>query len=274
MNAPCQWPLSFAGCAGGTPPAIWAGAPEESRDLFARMAAEYLWRWTGRTLGVCEVTVRPCRQDCPDGRSTFHGSGPSGSLRWQPVLIGGEWFNLGCGSCGDACDCYGATSALRLPGPVASVVEVNLDGEILDPDTAYRLEGDRLYRVDGKGWPTCQNMAAAPGEPGAWTITYEHGVPVPPGGQVAAGLLAIELLKAACGDKSCGLPQRVQTVTRQGVSVAVLDSFDDIDKGHTGIWLIDSWVASMSQPPRRSVVLSPDTRARMRTSARPERGTP
>src|SRR3546814_4772015 len=50
---------------------------------------------------------------------------------------------------------------------------------------------------------------------------------------ISAGRLANELAKAACNDKSCGLPQRVQSITRQGVTVAVLDSFDDIDTGHT-----------------------------------------
>jgi hypothetical protein len=38
----------------------------------------------------------------------------------------------------------------------------------------------------------------------------------------------------------------------------MLDAFDDIEKGHTGIWIIDSWVTSITQPPARSVVLSPD----------------
>src|SRR3546814_8783259 len=67
-----------------------------------------------------------------------------------------------------------------------------------------------------------------------------------------------DLAKAACNDKTCGLPRRVQSVTRQGVTVAVLDAFDDIDEGHTGIWLIDSWVASVVRRPRKMRVLSPD----------------
>src|SRR3546814_20637846 len=71
-------------------------------------------------------------------------------------------------------------------------------------------------------------------------------------------MLAVERAKAACNDKSCGLPRRVQSVTRQGVTVAVLDAFDNIDEGHTGIWLIDSWVASVVRRPRKMRVLHPD----------------
>src|SRR3546814_15264182 len=101
-------------------------------------------------------------------------------------------------------------------------------------------------------------MGAAGGEADTWSILYNRGYPVPAGGQVAAGLLAVELAKAACGDKSCGLPQRVQSITRQGVNIAVLDAFDAIDPGHTGIGLIDSWVASVVRRPPRLRVYSPE----------------
>src|SRR3546814_17185264 len=83
-------------------------------------------------------------------------------------------------------------------------------------------------------WPTCQNMNLADGAEDTWSVTYVKGYAVPKGGQVAAGMLAVELAKAACNDKTCGLPRRVQSVTRQGVTVAVLDAFDDIDEGQIG----------------------------------------
>lgn len=264
-TAPCSWPVSYAECH--TLPDGWKPAEGEpasvEREQYERMAAEFLWRWTGRSLGVCETTIRPCRETCCGERpSTFEGRGPhpSGRTPWTPVLIGGEWFNVSCWACGpDACGCR-SPYALRLPGPVASITEVKIDGQVLDP-SAYRLDSHRdLVRLDGEGWPTAQDHAQPDTAAGTWSVTYDRGVEVPIGGQVAAGLLAVELWKAACGDKGCALPQRVQTVTRQGVTVAMLDSFDDIDKGHTGIFLIDSWVASMTQTPRQSSVYSPDTK--------------
>lgn len=258
---PCDWPVDYSACGGGLPEPL-ASLPASGVATFEEMAATYLWDWTGRKYGQCEVTLRPCRQDCWEGRSTFWGGsgGPlRGGLPFTPALIRGQWYNLGCGTCGDACGC-GSTQALRLPGPIASVGEVQIDGTVLDP-AAYRVDNGRfLVRQDGALWPTCQDMNLMLGQPDTWGVTYTKGYAVPKGGQVAAGLLANELAKAACNDKTCGLPRRVQSITRQGVTVAVLDAFDDIDEGHTGIWLIDSWVASVVRRPRRMRVLSPDRR--------------
>lgn len=258
---PCDWPVDYSACGGGLPEPL-ASLPASGVATFEEMAATYLWDWTGRKYGQCEVTLRPCRQDCWEGRSTFWGGsgGPlRGGLPFTPALIRGQWYNLGCGTCGDNCGC-GSTQALRLPGPIASVGEVQIDGTVLDP-AAYRVDNGRfLVRQDGALWPTCQDMNLMLGQPDTWGVTYTKGYAVPKGGQVAAGLLANELAKAACNDKTCGLPRRVQSITRQGVTVAVLDAFDDIDEGHTGIWLIDSWVASVVRRPRRMRVLSPDRR--------------
>jgi hypothetical protein len=377
-SGPCDWPVSYASC--GSCEAL-TGMEESEQAEVEAMAAEFLWHWTGKVFGLCPVTVRPCRSDCTAGRSTFYGSGPyaDGSAPWGPVLIQGEWFNLRCGQCAsDGCSCSGATPSLLLPGPVAEITEVLIDGAVLSPD-AYRVDNSSyLVRTDGGGWPACQDLASpadsssageveraaaatpvvgtilekgdpsdpflqvsfedfpwpttygtlslnglgydnvtgpfselpnpltavinfppdpvdssvgdlvitlaeapgwearielpwflAPGEPATaqvtdpsalptadednpaantFQITYQRGVPVPTGGQLAAGLLACEYAKALCNDSSCQLPKRVQSISRQGVTVAaVLDSFDDIDTGHTGIWLIDSWVASVTK---------------------------
>src|SRR3546814_14899634 len=100
-------------------------------------------------------------------------------------------------------------------------------------------------------------MGAAGGEADTWSILYNRGYPVPAGGQVAAGLLAVELAKAACGDKSCGLPQRVQAITRQGVTIAVLDAFADTDTRHTALWLLGSSRALADRRPARYRATSP-----------------
>lgn len=247
---PCDWPVSYAACApdGGLPEPL-ASMPSSGVTNFETMAATYLWNWTGKALGLCEVTISPCRADCTAGMSSYWGSGPKAGPfggTWTPVIIDGLWFNVGCGICGDTCGCD-SVSPLAIPGPVDSVSEIKVDGEVLNAEVYYVDNNSLLVRTDGQRWAPC-----------GLEITYERGVAVPIGGQIAAGVLANELAKAACGDKTCGLPQRVQTITRQGVTVALLDAFDDIDKGHTGIWLIDSWLASMMQPPPPSRVLSPD----------------
>lgn len=215
-------------------------------------AAEYLYRWTGGAFGLCEITIRPCRSDCHDGRSTYRGT-------WAPALVNGDWSSVSCGSCGDLCGCGDSgASSLRLPGPVYAVTAVVIDGELLDPSN-YRVDNKQLLvREDGEGWPTCQDLSLPEGEVGTFTISYQLGNPVPPGGQLAAETLACELAKAISGDGTCQLPQRVQSITRQGVTIAMLDSFDDVDKGHTGIWIIDSWIASIRNIPRSFSVRSVD----------------
>jgi hypothetical protein len=211
------------------------------------MATEYLWRWTGKQFGQCEVTLRPCRQDCTAGLSTYQGGTALNGFGapFTPALVGGEWFNIGCGICGDQCGCQ-ASRSLVFEKPVSAIVSVNLGGQVLAP-SAYRVDNHRfLVRQDGGEWPYCQDMSAPLGATDTWGVTVKTGAPVPTGGRIAAGKMACELAKAACGDSGCQLPQRWQTITRQGVTIsAAIDLFQGLDEGKTGIWLIDSWVASV-----------------------------
>jgi hypothetical protein len=253
-----EWPVDYGQC--GTCGDL-ASMPASGIARFESMASEFLWRWTDRQFGLREGTIRPCRQDCTEGLSTYYGAGGGlhGSSPFSPTLIRGEWFNIGCGSgCGDACGCSWGR-ALRFEIPVYDIVSVEIDGATL-PATAYRVdEGRFLVRQDGGVWPYCQNMNAVLGSEDTWAVTLRTGSPVPVGGQVAAGKLACELAKAACGTKGCELPSRVQSVTRQGVSISMmLDTFDDLDKGRTGIWLIDSWIASVTKPDIGFSIASPD----------------
>ena len=245
----CEWPV------------VW---PEACRELdpvraertaaFVEMATDLLWNWTGRRFGVCPVTVElshdPLVCGCGAAGSTYWGRDRPrgwGASPWTPVLLGGRVFNVSCGCGVDPCVC-GPRRAdeLRLPGPVASVETVSVAGVVL-PATAWRFTGGVLARVDGQPWPH-----------DGLVVEYGRGVEVPVGGQIAAGVLAWELSKAVECPDECELPQRVQSVTRQGVSVTVLDQFEDLDEGRTGIWLIDSWVASVTRPPSGGSVLSPD----------------
>lgn len=224
----------------------------EDRALFERMAIDYLWRWSGRGFGTCPVTVRPCR-DTPSQSPLY----PQGSGAWDPVILGGNWFNLGCGFCGPRCSCSEVTH-IDLPGPIDRIEKIEIEGVIL-PNSAYRVDNFRtLVRTDGEGWPLFNDSGAPSGSQGVWEVTYSRGVPVPEGGQVAAGILACEFWKASNNDSSCQLPKRLSSITRQGVSLAILDNFEDIDTGHTGIWLVDSWIASVTKVVPSARVYSPD----------------
>lgn len=265
MTAPCDWPLLGAEDCTDLD-ALDEASEGPSRADVEAMAAAYLWNWTGKRYGVCEVTVRPQRQDC-NGSTYLGASGhPSGGAPWRPVLLDGVWHNVGCGECGSVCGCTSVWT-VRLPGPVVEVTAVTVDGAALDP-SAYRVDDRKLLvRQDGGTWPACNDLSEPPTEEGTWQVDYTRGVEVPRGGQIAAGVLACEFAKAMRRNADCQLPQRIQTVTREGVTVGVLDPFDGIDTGKTGIWLIDSWVASVTQAPARSTVHSPDRRPTRRTTS-------
>lgn len=251
----CGWQPSFAECRSV---AALDDIDEEQRVAVEQMACDLLWNWTGRVFGACPVEYRPCRQNCgQEGFSSGSWAVALGGSPWTPVLAGGQWRNVACGVCGDTCGC-GSTPALRLPYPVSSIEQVVIDGQILSPN-AYRLDsGSLLQRLDGGRWPTCQNLGLPSTEPGTWRIDYLWGLPVPVGGQVAAGLLAAEMAMALCNDAACKLPQRIQSVTRQGITVTMLDPFEDVNEGRTGIWLVDAWVASVTRPKRGGRVFSVD----------------
>lgn len=255
---PCpDWPVVY--------PSDCTAMDEVAEPLvFEQIAADYLRAWTG--YGTCPVLLRPCRSDC-DSFATFWGYGPftrgtaarkSRGFGWGPALINGQWYNLGCGACGDDCSCGSGAAALRLPGPVAAITTVLVGGELLH-SSAYRVDNHALLvRTDGGAWPTCQDMSEPADGPNAFSVDYLHGIEVPIGGQLAAGALACELAKATIGDTSCQLPRRIQTIARQGLTTTFLDSMDDLDKGRTGIWLVDSWVASVTNAPVAGRVYSVD----------------
>lgn len=247
---PCEWPV--VGC-GDCDALNELETPQDGRvsaDQIREFATGFLWAVTGRKFGVCPVSVRPVAR-C--GPSTWND--PVGA--WEPALIGGEWHNLTCGACSGQCGCD--APGVVLPGPVSEVTQVTIDGVTVDP-SEYRIDSRAvLVREDG-AWPTTQDLDLPAGAPGTWQIDYLRGVPVPTGGQVAAGLLACELAKAVCGRRDCQLPQRVQSVTRDGMSLTMLDPFDGFTDGQTGIWAIDAWVSSQVKAPRPLRVFSPDYR--------------
>ena len=103
---------------------------------------------------------------------------------------------------------------------VASITEVNIDGEVLPPD-AYRVDNFRLLvREDGECWPACQSMGRPLGTPGTMGITYVPGVAPGAAGLWAAGVLACEYALACTGGK-CRLPSSVTSVSRQGVTMVM-----------------------------------------------------
>ena len=103
------------------------------------------------------------------------------------------------------------------------------------------------------------DLSLAPGEANTWTVRLRQGIPVPSAGQHAAGVLACELWKSMTS-QACRLPQRVTDITREGVSMTVLDPQDFLDEGKTGLPEVDQFLSAVNPAGRRGVayVWSPD----------------
>lgn len=243
MGQPCEdWPLNEA-CTRGLD-------PEQDVDAYAiSVATELLWRATAGIYGTCTVKVRPCGRTCQSAAFAY----------WPVQTSTGEWINVTCGCEESACGCC-HVSDIKLVGPVASVTEVKIDGVIVVPNT-YRIDdGYKLTRVgDAPPWPKCQDLGAAPTAPNTFQITYLKGIPVPVGGQYALAALAAEI-KKSCNGSECRLPARVTSVTRQGISAAMINDIDFLRSGLSGVPEADAWVVSVNPLNQRSqsAVYSPD----------------
>jgi hypothetical protein len=228
-------------------------------------ATQILDALTGRRFAQCPVNYRPCGPKCQGtfGYLTWPVGSPSNGagVPWMvPFIDSGIWRNCVCPG---ACSCR-ARCEVPFPGPVAAVTEVKVDGLTLDP-SAYRLDMYRgvpvLVRTDGLCWPECQDTELGPDDLGSFTIVYQPGEPLPLAGRTAAGMLACEFLKA-CQGQACALPQQLQSLTRNGVQVEIVDPASLLENGLTGVAMVDLWIRAVNplRKAQRSRVYSSDNR--------------
>jgi hypothetical protein len=256
VPGPCDWTVDTTCIVG------WADYTNEQRSRAISWATFILDALTGHQFAQCPVTVRPCGDGCglfngyttwPVGAAAANAPGP-----WMvPYVVGGVWLNC---SCGGGCSCLPACR-VDLGVPVAEITEVKVNGAVLDP-SAYQLQGAFLVRTDGGAcWPSCQDTALPDTEDGTFSVTYRPGRALPIAGQIAAGRLAGEFVKA-CAGASCSLPAQISSLTRQGVDVEFVDPTTVFEQGRTGIPEVDLFVNAVNPGGmrRRSRVMSPDVR--------------
>lgn len=234
-TGPCDtWDLSL-GCLDDA--GVLVGGCEEDEPVDAAIvaaaelsASEILWAVTGRQFGTCSAVIRPCRPGCSPCDEPVTGP-------W-PALIGGRWYNMAC-ACGTTCTCAGNRMAqARMPTPVCEVIEVLVDGVVLDPGAYAVLDRTTLIRIDGDNWPMCNDLTLPDSEAGTWSVALTWGKAVPQLVLDAAAEIACEFLKARLG-QPCKLPQRVTNLTRQGVTMSFADPQDFFRDGRTGFYLAD-----------------------------------
>ena len=221
------------------------------------VASYLLWAMSGRKYtGEVTVTERYVCAKRP------YRMGPS-SKNYYGTLIDGEFYNIPITDFQEYAELVSLglspESRIKLRGrPVTKVHSVRTrDGRILDPSSYYLVDHSTLQAAAGVPWTPC-NVE----------ITYTYGAPVPVAGKMAARTLAVEFAKLWAGDDDCMLPQRITSISRQGVSYTLLDSQDFIDDVRTGLYAVDLFLKT-SNPDKaraRSRVFSPDVpRARRYT---------
>lgn len=153
-----------------------------------------------------------------------------------------------------------AETRIRLRGqPVHEIKAVrSVTGQVFSQDDYYMVDRSTLQFQTG--------VLVVPAD---IEITYTFGSNPPVLGKMAARRIAMEFIKLWEGDETCALPERVTSITRQGVSYTLLDSQDFLQEMRLGIYEIDLFLKTTNpnKAQRRSKVFSPDlSRARRYTT--------
>lgn len=234
-EAPCSWVVDPTDLC-----STWAATSAAEKAYALRFATHVVWAATGRRFGLCPVTVRPCKPRQDPLYLTFPVQASWGLWVDAGSTISNAVAPVAC--CPSACACN--VQAITLPGPVGAITAVTINGAVLDP-AKYRLVGNLLIRQDGEAWPQVQNLSAVAGSADTWSIAYTRGEAVPQAVLDAAGVYACEVARGRTGGQ-CFLPQRIQSVTRQGTEITFIDQADYLDKGLTGVAEVDQIIRTVN----------------------------
>lgn len=220
----------------------------ENIQLFNDMAEIYstdLFDSTGRKYtGCCELTFIPCREKCDDAAAAIPGleDWPYPSIPIQTGFTSTPTF-INCWKCSCACDtcnCWGGDK-LELPMlPAREIVEIVIDGEILDASKYQIVESVWLVRTDGGRWPSLSC-----GDDDAFRISYRYGWDLPPIGKRLFAQYVCELVRE-CKGLDCALSEIHRTETRLIVKGKIERSLPKVqyldDNLLTGYPPLDRWI--------------------------------
>ena len=157
-------------------------------------------------------------------------------------------------------------SAIALKGrpvQVIHTVRVGEDLEVLNPDD-YWVTDHTTLRFKR---PVSGDVE----------VTYEYGALPPAAGRMAARQLAQQFAMLWGGrEEDCALPDRVTSISRQGMSMTILDQQDFIDELRTGVYSVDLFLKATNpfKATRRSRVFSPDISRGVKTTPQPPKLAP
>lgn len=273
IAGPCgDWPLDETICDD------WASMPAVTGHA-ATIAVNNLWALTGRRLGTCQATIRPCAKADPYFTSTYNSGGtfPPGAAHTLPgtafsiLAIDGTRSNIlaACGDCFDS-----GRAELHLPfRNVVSVDDVTIEGTPVATgagESTFAIFDNNIVVWQHAGadhlFPNYQDLTRPLGENKTWSITVTYGIPLPSDAAAITGLYACELAKAL-SDRKCALPRKLDTLSRQGVTMTFVNS-DYLSQGLVGHPDVDQWIVRLNpyRQTQPSQVFSPESiRDRPRT---------
>jgi len=243
-----------------TPEELGAYANTEYAYQAAKSASNILWALSGRKYnGVTTVTERYA---CA---SRTYRYGPSNRNNIADI-IGGEIHNIPSSDLDFfddmTSDGVSPSTRLRLRGrPVQRIHTIrDRSGKVIDSSNYYLVDSSTVQAAPGVAWTPCDVE-----------VTYTYGIDAPTLGKMAARTLAKELAKGWAGDDDCMLPQRVTSISRQGVSYTLLDQQDFLDELRTGIYEIDLFLRTVNpdKARARARVFTPDVPRARRATPKP-----
>lgn len=197
----------------------------------AEFATHVLWALSGRRYTGVVTTTETYEYVASDATMSLVSSALS--QRGTPVLTNGVVINTAAGSC--SCHTTGHAH-LRLRGfPVQSVSSVVVNGSAVDR-ADYWLENRSVLSLKA---PSRSNEICTA------VVTYSYGTGIPAAGRSAAAQLARELFNAGTGGE-CALPDRVTSVTREGMSFTLLDNQDFLNDLRTGVYQVDLFLRAVN----------------------------
>jgi hypothetical protein len=218
------WPIPEAGlCVGGC--TIPEDVDEEILEAASIKAGAILYTLSGHRVGLCVDTIRPLPE---------------------------------CGTCTGKCYCTDAGDRIKLystVGPISSVGEIDIDGEVLDT-TEYRFypSGQTLYRRPPGVWPSRDLKWAECGEPDTMCVQVVIGSTPDAWALSVHAELVCELV-ASCTGQKCRIPRNASQVNGQGVTITLTPT-----EAQQFIPAVAGWVAAVNPNNAQDItrVFSPD----------------
>jgi hypothetical protein len=200
-------------------------------------ATELLYSLSGRKFpGIVEATVWP---------TPFYNPG-------RATLMPNPYWGYCFGSPHTRCEAPKAIGLGR--SPLQEIIEIVIDGVELDAIN-YRIDNQKwLVRNDCYAWPMCGCTCDG------FSVKFKWGESPPQLGVDAALILAAEMYRFMTPGTTCRLPARLSSITRQGVSMALIDPMDFMEKGLTGVYQVDMFLQAFNpgKQIRKPIVFSPD----------------